>query len=60
MRSLILFWALDWGNYEMLEYLWKFRKFREVNWGVKNLEFMLILANDICDSKIMDILTSPE
>ena len=47
MRSLILFWALDKGNLEMLNYLWTFSKFREINWGVKNLEFMLLLANDL-------------
>lgn len=47
VRSLILFWALDKGNNEMLEYLWNFDKFSPINWGIKNLEFMMALANDI-------------
>ena len=42
-----MFWALDRGNYKMLDYLWNFNKFNKTNWGVKNLEFMLVLANDI-------------
>jgi hypothetical protein len=50
VRSLILFWAMDKGNYEMLDYLWNFNKFGKTNWGIKNLEFMLVLANDLQES----------
>ncbi|CDW88582.1 UNKNOWN [Stylonychia lemnae] len=58
VRSLILFWALDKNYYEILSYLWNFDKFGQTNWGIKNLEFMLILANDMKDSRVFDILLS--
>jgi len=47
VRSLILFWALDKGYYDILRYLWNFNFYGTTNWGIKNLEFMLILANDL-------------
>ena len=43
----------------MLNYLWNFDKFQPLNWGIKNLEFMLALANDIQDLKIYEILLNP-
>lgn len=60
VRSLILFWAIDKSNYEILRFLWTFDKFRDINWGIKNLEFMLLLANDIQDYQILDILLEPK
>lgn len=44
----------------MLSYLWSFSKFRETNWGVKNLEFMLLLANDLQELEMIDILLEPK
>lgn len=44
----------------MLDYLWNFNKFNKTNWGVKNLEFMLVLANDIQEPLVFDILLSPK
>ena len=44
MRSLILFWALDFGNMPLLRYLWTYPN---TNWGIKNLEYLLSLASDI-------------
>jgi hypothetical protein len=55
-----LFWALDKGNNDMLNYLWNFDKFKDVNWGVKNLEFMMLLANDLQDQEVFKILLSPK
>jgi hypothetical protein len=43
----------------MLDYLWNYNYFRQVNWGVKNFEFMLVLANEICDSIVFEILLNP-
>ena len=60
VRSLILFWALDKGNNEILRFLWNFDKFKEVNWGVKNLEFMMLLANDLQDQEVFNILLTPK
>ena len=47
VRSLILFWAIDKGNNQMLNYLWNHETNSMTNWGAKNLEFMLMLANDL-------------
>lgn len=44
----------------MLSYLWNFDHFGTTDWGLKNLEFMLILANDLRDPLIFDILLSPK
>eukprot|EP00347_Sterkiella_histriomuscorum_P003442 403364280 len=60
VRSLILFWAIDRQDYKMLNYLWNFNLFGQTNWGIKNLEFMLILANDLQDSTVFEILLSPK
>jgi hypothetical protein len=60
VRSLILFWALDKANYEMLDLLWTFNKYRQTNWGIKNLEFMLLLANDLQEPQVFEILFKPE
>jgi hypothetical protein len=54
VRSLILFWALDSGNMEMLRYLWMFDDYMPTRWGAKNLEFMLMLANDLATSDMED------
>lgn len=54
VRSLILFWALDRENFEMLRYLWTFDLFEEIHWGIKNLEFMLVLALDLATSDVLD------
>ena len=43
----------------MLSYLWTFNKFGKSNWGIKNLEFMLVLANDLQEPLVFDILLSP-
>ena len=40
----------------MLDYLWNFDLYRDVNWGIKNLEFMLMLVNDLNDDKALEIL----
>lgn len=55
VRSLILFWALDFGNMELLHYLWTFDNFRPPSWGVKNLEFMLILTHDLATSDMDEV-----
>jgi len=55
VRSLILFWALDTGNTEMLRFLWTFDDHMPTHWGVKNLEFMLILAHDLATSDMEDV-----
>lgn len=39
---------------EMMRYLWTFDDFMPTMWGVKNLEFMLILANDLSTSDMED------
>jgi hypothetical protein len=39
-RSLILFWAVDQENHEMLNYLWSLPN---INWGLKNLKFLLAM-----------------
>ena len=44
----------------MLDYLWNFSKFKDVNWGLKNLEFMLLLGNDLYEFEILDILLNPK
>lgn len=54
VRSLILFWALDNENFEMLRYLWTFDFYEATQWGVKNLEFMLVLALDLSTSDVLD------
>lgn len=43
----------------MFKYLWTFDKFKEVNWGMKNLEFMLLLGNDLYENELMEILLTP-
>lgn len=55
-----MFWALDRGNYEMLKYLWTFNKYNNTNWGIKNLEFMLLLANDLNEEIVFEILLDPK
>lgn len=60
VRSLILFWALDKGNNEILSFLWNYDKYKVTDWGVKNLEFMLLLANDLQDQSIFQILLTPK
>ncbi|CDW84657.1 UNKNOWN [Stylonychia lemnae] len=59
-RSLILFWALDKQQYPTLTYLWNFNKFKQTNWGIKNLEFMLLLANDLNENEVFEILLQPK
>jgi hypothetical protein len=54
VRSLILFWALDRENFEMLRYLWTFDLFEETHWGINNLEFMLVLSNDLATSDALN------
>jgi hypothetical protein len=38
----------------MLSYLWNFDDYMPTRWGVKNLEFMLMLANDLATSDMED------
>lgn len=52
VRSLILFWALDRGQMDLLHYLWTFDQHHPVTWGAKNLEFLLTLANDLASSDL--------
>ena len=61
VRSLILFWALDKANNELLNYLWTFDMptHKKTNWGAKNLEFLILLANDIFEAELFDILFNP-
>ena len=54
VRSIILFWAVDRGNMDMLRYLWNFEQYHPTSWGAKNLEFMLTLANDLATSDLED------
>lgn len=54
VRSLILFWALDRENFEMLRYLWTFDLFEDNHWGINNLEFMLVLSSDLATSDALD------
>ena len=44
----------------MLNYLWNYDQYKGINWGLKNLEFMLILANDLCEIDVFEILLSPK
>ncbi len=44
----------------MFDYLWNFSKFKDVNWGMKNLEFMLLLGNDLYENELMETLLSPK
>lgn len=61
---MILFWALDSGNLAMLRYLWTFG---QTSWGVRNLEYMLGLAEDLSSgpqdyplTELYSVLLDPE
>lgn len=60
MRSLVLFWAIDNANNDILNFLWNYDRYKDTNWGVKNLEFMMLLANDLQDKSVFDILFTPK
>lgn len=39
---------------DLLRYLWTFDLYHPPNWGAKNLEFVLILAQDLASSDLTE------
>ena len=59
-RSLLLFWAVDHSNLPLFRYLWTFDRVPPLNWGLKNLEFLLLLALDHPQARqIYEVLLEP-
>jgi hypothetical protein len=45
---------------DLLRYLWTFESSTPPRWGLKNLEFMLVLANDLTTSDLEESYPSAE